>query len=86
MRKFFKVFLPIVSAVMVLSVAFTGAYLFSDWFTSPQKQAEAGAGYSSGSTGEAVRQIQTALQKKGYYTAAIDGIFGKKTTAAVKRF
>lgn len=33
-----------------------------------------------------VKNIQTALQNKGYYQAAIDGIFGEKTKAAVISF
>lgn len=39
-----------------------------------------------GSTGEEVRQIQTKLKAAGYYTGAVDGIFGAKTRDAVKAF
>ncbi len=42
--------------------------------------------YRPGSSGETVRQIQTNLKKWGYYTGAVDGIYGTKTTAAVKQF
>ena len=42
--------------------------------------------YRPGSSGETVRQIQTNLKKWGYYTGAVDGIYGSKTTAAVKQF
>ncbi|MDR0859138.1 MAG: spore cortex-lytic enzyme [Oscillospiraceae bacterium] len=42
--------------------------------------------YRQGSSGEAVRQIQTKLKNWGYYTGTIDGIYGSATAAAVKKF
>ena len=39
-----------------------------------------------GSTGSEVTQIQTQLKRWGYYSGAIDGIYGSKTLAAVKWF
>lgn len=36
--------------------------------------------------GEDVRSLQTALKKLGYDPGQIDGVFGKKTERAVKRF
>lgn len=39
-----------------------------------------------GSSGEEVRQIQTKLRASGYYTGAVDGIYGAKTRDAVKAF
>ncbi|MBR5390172.1 MAG: spore cortex-lytic enzyme [Clostridia bacterium] len=42
--------------------------------------------YQQGSRGETVRAIQTKLKRWGYYTGAIDGVYGKKTTAAVRLF
>ena len=39
-----------------------------------------------GSTGEEVRQIQTKLKNAGYYTGAVDGIFGSRTREAVRAF
>lgn len=39
-----------------------------------------------GSTGATVKTIQTKLKKWGYYTGAVDGVYGSKTTAAVKYF
>lgn len=86
MRRVKKVLLPTICAFLVLCVAGAGLYLFTDLFGPTEREAEAGAGYSSGSTGEAVKQIQTALKNKGYYTGKVDGIFGKLTTAAVKSF
>lgn len=42
--------------------------------------------YKFGSTGEEVKQIQTKLKAWGYYTGSVDGIYGSKTVAAVKKF
>ena len=44
------------------------------------------ATYRQGSTGTAVRTIQTKLKNWGYYDGAVDGIYGSATTAAVKYF
>ena len=40
----------------------------------------------SGSQGDLVRRVQTRLAIHNYAVGAIDGIFGPKTTAAVKKF
>lgn len=42
--------------------------------------------YKQGSTGSTVTQIQTKLKNWGYYGGNVDGIYGSKTTAAVKKF
>ena len=39
-----------------------------------------------GSRGETVKQIQQKLKRWGYYTGAIDGVFGAKTRSAVVLF
>lgn len=39
-----------------------------------------------GSSGQEVKNIQTKLKQWGYYDGKIDGIFGSKTLAAVKKF
>lgn len=39
-----------------------------------------------GSKGDMVKELQTLLQKKGYYTGEIDGNFGTATLDAVKAF
>jgi peptidoglycan hydrolase-like protein with peptidoglycan-binding domain len=39
-----------------------------------------------GSSGDVVRQLQSALQGLGYNPGAIDGQFGSRTEAAVKAF
>lgn len=42
--------------------------------------------YKQGSSGATVKTIQQKLKNWGYYTGAVDGIFGAKTKAAVKYF
>jgi len=42
--------------------------------------------YSWGSSGETVRAIQTNLKKWGYYSGAVDGVFGTATSQAVRKF
>ncbi|MGN0771127.1 MAG: spore cortex-lytic enzyme [Christensenellales bacterium] len=39
-----------------------------------------------GSSGQQVRQIQSKLAAWGYYSGEVDGIYGAKTTEAVKNF
>lgn len=39
-----------------------------------------------GSSGSEVRKIQTKLKQWGYYNGSVDGIYGSKTEAAVKKF
>ena len=45
-----------------------------------------GAVVKYGSNGDTVRTIQTKLKRWGYYTGAIDGIFGSGTRSAVRYF
>ena len=51
-----------------------------------QNRVDAATVVKQGSRGEIVRQIQTKLKNWGYYTGGVDGIFGSKTTSAVKSF
>ncbi len=44
------------------------------------------AALREGDRGNTVKQVQQKLKDWGYYTGAVDGIFGPKTTAAVKYF
>ena len=45
-----------------------------------------GALSKMGSIGNEVSEIQSALKSRGYYTGAIDGIYGSATKSAVMRF
>lgn len=42
--------------------------------------------YKKGSSGEMVREIQSRLKNWGYYSGAVDGVFGSGTESAVKYF
>ncbi|MBQ5406349.1 MAG: spore cortex-lytic enzyme [Oscillospiraceae bacterium] len=42
--------------------------------------------YKKGSSGAAVREIQTRLKNWGYYFGAVDGVYGSKTEEAVRYF
>ena len=42
--------------------------------------------YKKGSSGAVVREIQTRLKNWGYYSGAVDGVYGGKTEEAVRWF
>jgi redox-regulated HSP33 family molecular chaperone len=42
--------------------------------------------YQKGSTGSAVKQIQTKLKTWGYYSGSVDGVYGSATEKAVRSF
>ena len=42
--------------------------------------------YQRGSSGSTVKEIQTRLKNWGYYSGELDGVYGSRTEAAVKRF
>ena len=44
------------------------------------------ASYQRGSTGSVVTQIQTKLKNWGYYSGAVDGVYGSGTEKAVRLF
>ena len=47
-------------------------------------QSAQAATYRMGSSGEQVRTIQTKLKNWGYYSGAVDGIYGAQTAKAVE--
>ncbi len=49
-------------------------------------QSALAASFQKGSTGSTVRQIQTKLKSWGYYSGAVDGVYGGATESAVKAF
>ena len=51
-----------------------------------EEEAASAAVLKSGSSGSLVKTVQTKLKNWGYYTGAVDGIYGAKTVAAVKYF
>ncbi len=42
--------------------------------------------YKKGSSGAVVREIQTRLKNWGYYSGAVDGVYGSRTEEAVRWF
>ena len=65
----------VLAVVFVLNIA---AILFVE-------RADASS-YKKGSTGSVVSQIQTALKNQGFYSGAVDGVFGSATEKAVKAY
>ena len=61
----------------------TGAAARSDDFLTPCVQT---AVLKQGSKGGEVKEVQRRLKEWGYYNGAIDGIYGKGTVEAVKKF
>ena len=49
-------------------------------------QSVAAQTYKKGSSGQTVTQIQTKLRDWGYYSGAVDGVYGTGTETAVKKF
>lgn len=74
----------IITGILIVAVAMTALVFYTDAFTGTE-EAEA-AVVKQGMTGTTVRTIQTKLKNWGYYTGSVDGIYGSKTTAAVKYF
>ena len=69
--------------ILIFAVACTGIIIV----TQIEKTTENVSALSRfGSRGEEVRQIQTRLKKWGYYSGAVDGIFGTQTQKAVRYF
>jgi|AGTN01.2.fsa_nt_gi spore cortex-lytic enzyme len=73
-----------VAAVVLVAIVMTALLFYTDVFQ--QGDAAEAASIKQGSTGATVKTIQTKLKNWGYYTSSVDGIFGAKTTAAVKAF
>ena len=67
----------IIAAIAVPIIAFGGGNAY---------ETEESAVLKTGSSGTQVRTLQTKLNNWGYDAGTVDGIFGSKTQAAVKRF
>ena len=73
----------IVTALLVFVMAVTAMTCF---IVIPASASEETAVVKSGSTGATVKKIQQLLKNQGFYTGAVDGIYGSKTVAAVKAY
>ena len=63
-------------AVFLAVVSFSAALTQDAW----------AALYKKGSSGSTVTEIQTRLKNWGYYTGAVDGVYGSQTEKAVRYF
>ena len=70
-----KRLIPVIIAVFIINIIIIS--LFSS---------ASAASCRRGSTGSTVREIQTRLKNWGYYSGTVDGIYGSRTEAAVKKF
>ncbi len=68
-----------------MPAALAALFLVSILLISLSQQAEAVA-YKQGSSGSVVTKIQQTLKSAGFYTYTVDGIYGSRTTAAVKKY
>ncbi len=68
-----------------LTAALAALFLVNILLISLSQQAGAVA-YKQGSSGSVVTKIQQALKYAGYYTYTVDGIYGSRTTVAVKKY
>ncbi len=68
-----------------LSAALAALFVVNILLIQLSQNAEA-LSYRQGSSGSVVTKIQQRLREGGYYTYTIDGIYGSRTAAAVKKF
>ena len=72
--------------IIALTVMVFAALFSVNYAAGYNAQSAYAAVVKQGSKGTTVKTIQQKLKNWGYYTGAVDGIFGAKTTAAVKSF
>ena len=72
-----------VATVGTASAIFNTAYTSEDYAAMPFVQT---AVLKQGATGGEVKEVQRRLKQWGYYNGAVDGIYGKGTVEAVKKF
>ena len=68
-----------------LTAALAALFLVNILLISLSQQTQAIA-YKQGSSGSTMTKIQQTLKAAGYYTYTVDGIYGSRTTAAVKKY
>lgn len=75
-------------AFLLCSILLCGSVVFTinDYFFLYNENNNTQVLSKYGSRGEEVRRIQTKLKELGYYSGAVDGIFGSRTQSAVKSF
>ncbi|MBO4573340.1 MAG: spore cortex-lytic enzyme [Clostridia bacterium] len=78
--------LAVIAAVFSFGIVVSSRSADGSPYNELTEEAVAAATYKQGSTGSVVKTIQTKLKRWGYYSGAIDGIYGSKTKAAVRYF
>ncbi|MBO7187209.1 MAG: spore cortex-lytic enzyme [Clostridia bacterium] len=71
---------------ILMVIAFTALFAVTSSIASNKPVSAYALVLKQGSRGETVKTMQKKLKNWGYYTGAIDGIFGAKTLSAVKYF
>ena len=79
MRKTLKI-------ALAVALVFVCGFAVTKTVVSPNVECAYAVVYQQGSRGNTVSTIQKKLKNWGYYTGAVDGIFGAKTKEAVKYF
>ena len=72
-----------IAAVGATTAVFNTVYTNEDYASSPYVQT---AVLRQGASGGEVKELQRRLKQWGYYSGAVDGIYGKGTVEAVKKF
>ncbi len=72
-----------IAAVGATTAVFNTVYTNEDYASSPYVQT---AVLRQGASGGEVKELQRRLKQWGYYSGAVDGIYGKGTVEAVKAF
>lgn len=79
-----QTWIRVVAGMLVVLALTTAAIVFATMGT--QGDAQPTAVLKQGMSGTQVRTLQTKLNSLGFNCGKVDGIFGSKTTAAVKRY
>ena len=86
MKKTYKLLTFILAFAVVVGVSASFLKSSEDSAASFTAEAMLTATYKQGSSGTVVKTIQQKLKNWGYYTGAVDGVYGAKTKAAVILF
>lgn len=74
------------SYILFITLVFSGVGLGYKYNEERKNAVVMAVSFSVGSSGETVRQIQSRLAEWGYFSGAVDGIYGSQTAAAVRLF
>jgi N-acetylmuramoyl-L-alanine amidase len=77
---------PIISLSIATAIAGTGIVFASESIPPDSSGAIIRPTLKVGSKGTAVSELQAALKLLGYYSGAVDGVYGKTTASAVSKF